>query len=155
MTSQADRTGPLAPGPEGSPELGSLRELQQDPLAFFLDCRRRFGDVVRFRIGPERVVYLVSDPDAIRQILVVNRRNYTKGESWKKVADPNAPESSRDLTRRGSLLPFLANRHDALAYCYSMAGRRRDAIASVKRAMALQPANKKFLEHHEMIEGGR
>ena len=104
MTSQADRTGQLAPGPEGSPELGSLRELQQDPLEFFLHCRRRFGDVVRFRIGPERVVHLVSDPDAIHPILVVNRRNYTKGESWKKAADPNAPKSSRDLTRRGSLL---------------------------------------------------
>ena len=76
MTSQSDRAGQLAPGPEGSPELGSLRELQQDPLEFFLHFRRRFGDVVRFRIGPERVVYLVSDPDAIRQILVDNPRRF-------------------------------------------------------------------------------
>ena len=104
MTRRADRTGQPAPGPEGSPELGSLRELQQDPLEFFLDCRRRFGDVVRFRIGPERVAHLVSDPDAVRKILVMNRRNYTKGESWKKSAEPGEEGGSTDLVRRGSLL---------------------------------------------------
>ncbi len=104
MNRRADLTEQPAPGPAGSSELGSLPELQQDPLEFFLHCRRRFGDVVRFRIGPERVAHLVSDPDAVREILVVNRRNYTKGESWKKSAEPGAEEGSTDLVRRGSLL---------------------------------------------------
>ena len=104
MNRRADLTEQPAPGPAGSSELGSLPELQQDPLEFFLHCRRRFGDVVRFRIGPERVAHLVSDPDAVREILVVNRRNYTKGESWEKSAEPGAEEGSTDLVRRGSLL---------------------------------------------------
>ena len=92
-----------APGPEGHSELGVLRELQDDPLHFFLSCHREFGEVVRLRIGPRRLLYLVSHPEAIRHILVTNRDNYTKGESWEKQeTDSNHPE--KDLIRRGSLL---------------------------------------------------
>ena len=68
-----------APGPKGDPRLGSLPELRKDPLHLLVESRRRYGDIVRFRLGPELVSHLIAHPDYIRHVLVENKRNYTKG----------------------------------------------------------------------------
>jgi len=57
-----------APGPHGAPLLGNLLPFRRDVLGLLVESRARFGDVVRFRLGP-LVLHLVAHPDAIRQVL--------------------------------------------------------------------------------------
>lgn len=67
----------LPPGPKGRWLSGSLPEFRHDRLAFFTDCARTHGDVVRFRLGPRRLV-VVSHPDLIEQILVHRSKDFIK-----------------------------------------------------------------------------
>ncbi|CAN5876098.1 cytochrome P450 [soil metagenome] len=57
--------------------LGSAPEMRRDPLGFLTDARRRYGDFVRFRLGPYRV-HLLAHPDHIAHVLQKNPRNYLK-----------------------------------------------------------------------------
>ncbi len=68
----------------GSPIVGNLREFQRDRLGFLLGLRRRFGDVVRFRLL-RREIYLLSHPDAIKHVLVDNNRSYHKGQAYSRI----------------------------------------------------------------------
>lgn len=74
----------LPPGSSGAPIVGSLPDLQRDPLNFLLNLRREYGDVVRFRLG-HRVVYLVSHPDDIKHVLQENHRNYQKSKGYERL----------------------------------------------------------------------
>src|SRR4051812_19308801 len=67
-----------APGPRGLPLLGNLLAFRRDVLALVLAARRRFGDVVRFRLGPSAVVHLLCHPDHVRHVLVDRADNYDK-----------------------------------------------------------------------------
>src|SRR5271170_6672489 len=73
----ANAKGATPPGPRGHLLLGSLREVQHDPLKLLHDGFREHGDVVRFRFGAERGV-LLAHPDHIRHVLHDNHRNYDK-----------------------------------------------------------------------------
>ncbi|MGE5191927.1 MAG: cytochrome P450, partial [Deltaproteobacteria bacterium] len=83
--SRAGLTGPcrlaredcIAPGPRGWPLIGSLLEFRRDVLGLMLESRRRYGDVVRCRLGPQ-VVHLVARPEHIEHVLLTNQRNYNK-----------------------------------------------------------------------------
>ncbi|MCY1015654.1 cytochrome P450 [Pyxidicoccus sp. MSG2] len=67
----------LPPGPRGEPLLGNLRALRRNPLAFFPEQVREYGDVVRIRVGPMHVT-LLAHPDLVRHVLQDNARNYNK-----------------------------------------------------------------------------
>nr|WP_042186640.1 cytochrome P450 [Kibdelosporangium sp. MJ126-NF4]CEL17425.1 cytochrome P450 [Kibdelosporangium sp. MJ126-NF4]CTQ91348.1 cytochrome P450 [Kibdelosporangium sp. MJ126-NF4] len=64
----------LPPGPPGHPVFGSSLGFRRDPLGTFLAGWRDYGGLVRFR-GPF-TVFLVSDPDHLKHILVDNFENY-------------------------------------------------------------------------------
>ncbi|HEY0094530.1 MAG TPA: cytochrome P450, partial [Archangium sp.] len=74
MTHDARR---IPPGPRGHWLLGNLPERRADPLGFFTRGRERYGDVVRYRMGPFEL-YQVSHPDDVKRVLVDNARNYRK-----------------------------------------------------------------------------
>ena len=57
--------------------LRSIGEMRRDPLAFLVRMRAAYGDVLQFPI-PTPATYLVSDPDAVRRVLVTNARAYGK-----------------------------------------------------------------------------
>src|SRR5512146_108679 len=65
------------PGPRGHLLLGSLREVQREPLELLRDGFREYGDVVCFRFGATRA-FLLAHPDHIRHVLHDNHRNYDK-----------------------------------------------------------------------------
>jgi cytochrome P450 len=65
------------PGPRGHFLTGSLPEFRRDLLGFFDACARDYGDFAAFRLGPRQLI-LVSNPDAIEDVLVTNARNFTK-----------------------------------------------------------------------------
>jgi cytochrome P450 len=73
------------PGPRGAPLVGSLLEMRRDILAFFTRLAREYGDLVRFRIGPNDA-YLVSHPDLIKDVLVTHQHSFMKGRGlqWAK-----------------------------------------------------------------------
>jgi cytochrome P450 len=57
--------------------LGSLREVQRDPLGLLRDGFRDHGDVVRLRFGTTRAL-LLAHPEHIGRVLHDNHRNYDK-----------------------------------------------------------------------------
>src|SRR5262245_41514178 len=78
---KASRSRLRAPGPRGLPFFGSAVPAWRDPPRFFLESRARYGDVVRFKFGPF-VYYLVSDPEAIKHVLIDNSKGYTKSRNY-------------------------------------------------------------------------
>ncbi|MET0406092.1 MAG: cytochrome P450 [Cystobacter sp.] len=67
----------MPPGPRGHWLLGNLPERRSDPLSLFLRGRERYGDVVRYPMGP-LVMYQLSHPDDVKRVLVDNAQNYQK-----------------------------------------------------------------------------
>ena len=65
------------PGPRGHWLLGNLPELRAGMLPFFERCRRDYGAVVAFRLGPRRLI-LISDPSCIEEVLVTNNKSFKK-----------------------------------------------------------------------------
>lgn len=57
-----------------------LLRITRDRIGFFAECAQQYGDVVAFRMGGQQLVLLVH-PDDIRDVLVTNQRNFTKGQA--------------------------------------------------------------------------
>ena len=77
---QAPAYRKLPPGPPGLPVIGSLLDFRRDPLEFFTSCARRYGDVVRYQIGPV-TAYLLNRPDYIEDALTLHGRALVKGRA--------------------------------------------------------------------------
>ncbi|MGW8357718.1 cytochrome P450 [Streptomyces wedmorensis] len=71
-------TVPRMPG--GLPFLGHALQFQRRPLAFVQALRER-GDVVEFRVGPQRA-FAVNRPDLINDILVAQAKRFEKGRMF-------------------------------------------------------------------------
>jgi cytochrome P450 len=73
------------PGPRGLPLIGNLLALGNDPLGFFAETARRYGDLVALDLAGWQTL-LVSDLPAIEKILVDDHRNYVKHRFfWRHV----------------------------------------------------------------------
>jgi enediyne biosynthesis protein E7 len=66
-----------APGPPAHWLLGHIPEFRSDLLGLLTRSALTYGDVVRFRLGPQ-VVHLVNHPDHVEHVLQRNARNYDK-----------------------------------------------------------------------------
>lgn len=64
-------------GPKGSWLTGNLPAFRKARLAFFVDCARDFGDVVKIRFA-HRHIYLLNHPDRIEEVLVTQSRHFVK-----------------------------------------------------------------------------
>ena len=67
----------LPPGP-GTGFARSLLGFRRDPLGFLMSLASRYGDVVYFRLVGPQGIYLINNPEYIKDILVTNSRNFTK-----------------------------------------------------------------------------
>ena len=68
--------------PHGPNLLGSARLFSQffeDPVTWYDDLRREYGDLVGLRAGPMRMI-VCFDVDLLEQILVKEPRAYLKGD---------------------------------------------------------------------------
>jgi cytochrome P450 len=70
-------TAALPPGPKARWITGHLRDFRAGPLEFLARCAREYGDFVPLRIGFRRIL-LVSDPDAIEEVLLTKSRDFIK-----------------------------------------------------------------------------
>ncbi len=65
------------PGPKGHWLSGNLPEFRRDRLGFLTHCARTYGDVVKLRFGPRRMM-LVNHPDLVEEVLVTQNRHFIK-----------------------------------------------------------------------------
>ena len=80
---QADATA-VPPGPRRRvPALNALK-MGRDPLAFLTGLRDQYGDIARVPLGAE-TLYLFSHPELVRDVLVVNHRNFHKGRGLERA----------------------------------------------------------------------
>jgi cytochrome P450 len=56
----------------------------RDPLTLLSGLAREYGDVARFRAGPQSV-YLLSHPDHVRDLLVTNNALFRKGRALQRA----------------------------------------------------------------------
>jgi cytochrome P450 len=74
----ASEVAQRAPGPRGRLLVGSLRGFRGDRLIETMEqARAKYGDVVRFRVGP-RTVHLVSHPDLAQEVLAKEKETFFK-----------------------------------------------------------------------------
>ena len=73
-----------AEGPRGYPWVGVFPQARRDPLRFFMECARRYGDVVGMRLGRQDV-YLLTHPDHVRHVLQDSARVYAKERPASRV----------------------------------------------------------------------
>ncbi|MGW8318676.1 MAG: cytochrome P450 [Candidatus Promineifilaceae bacterium] len=76
-----------APGPGGHFLVGSTPELRQDPLGFFLDLTRQYGDVAHIRLMGVSA-FVVNRPDYIKHVLQDNNHNYSKDTEDYRMLKP-------------------------------------------------------------------
>src|SRR5262245_9214490 len=71
------------PGPKLSPLDQLIYRPGRNPLAFFTNLARTYGDVVGYRMGGDQMVF-VNAPHYIRDILVTHNRSFIKGRGLQR-----------------------------------------------------------------------
>ncbi len=94
------------------------------PLPFLMGCAERYGDFVPFSIGPQ-LCYLVSDPEATREVLVTQQRNFTKSRGLERMklllGDGLLTSESEYHMRQRRLAQPAFHRERVMAYGSTMA----------------------------------
>ena len=72
------------PGPRARFPGQFLLAMGRDPLGFLAELQREHGDVARFRMAGREFV-LLSDPDAVREVLVTDQRSYGRGYRYRTL----------------------------------------------------------------------
>ena len=74
----------VPPGPPGFQLLCVFPVARKDPLQFFVDSARQYGDIVSMRFGFRRA-YLLSHPDHVKHVLQDHHRAYWKSPTAARV----------------------------------------------------------------------
>ncbi|HKT81820.1 MAG TPA: cytochrome P450 [Vicinamibacterales bacterium] len=77
-------SGGFPPGPPRTLLSSLLYRPGRDPLAFFTNLARTYGDVAYVHMGGEHV-FVVSDPALVRDVLVTNQRKFVKGRGLQRA----------------------------------------------------------------------
>ncbi|MEJ0085025.1 MAG: cytochrome P450 [Pseudomonadota bacterium] len=72
------------PGPRGLPIIGCLLSVLRNPMQTMAKAARQFGGIVRIPIRG-KFLYLVSEPDLLRELLVTNRDKYMKNIRYRHI----------------------------------------------------------------------
>jgi cytochrome P450 len=100
-----------------------LVEFARRRLPFMVESAEKYGDIVFFRVGNERI-YLFNHPDLIRDVLVTNQKNFTKSRALvraKRVLGEGLLTSEAEFHLRQRRLAQPAFHRDRiLAYGRSM-----------------------------------
>lgn len=102
------------PAPPALPLLGHMRAIKPDPLNYFVNVAREFGDVVPLRVGPKRL-FMVNHPDLIHQVLASRQQSFRKGKFYQKSKPAFGEnmvisEGAKWLTLRRTALPAMQGR---------------------------------------------
>jgi cytochrome P450 len=110
------RKPPKPPGPKEKLFTGSLHAFQSHPLKFLTELSEKYGKVSSFRFGPFQNVFLVNDPDLIKEILVTKQRSFIKSrdiQSLKTIVGNGLLTSEKDfhLKQRRMIQPAFKKTH--------------------------------------------
>src|SRR5205085_5215285 len=72
------------PGPTSYIPGRILRAMQRDPITFLTNTARTYGDISYFRMG-RQPMYLLANPDLIREVLVTQHRSFHKGRALQRA----------------------------------------------------------------------
>lgn len=75
-------TGRQAPGPEGGVLFGALSSFKKDTLKLLMEMQRRYGGIVRMKMGPY-LVHQLTSPEHVKHVLQNNSSNYTRGKFYR------------------------------------------------------------------------
>src|SRR5258708_7347076 len=81
---QTTQTDPQVPGPKSNSLLGQLPEYQKDSLGYQKYLAETYGDVVHVRWVNQHA-YLVSHPDAVKQVLVDESEKFYKARIYRSL----------------------------------------------------------------------
>ena len=77
-------TSALPPGPKAVFTSISVLAFRRDPIKFLTHLTERYGDLVYFEFGPQPM-FLVNNPDYIRDVFVTHNRKFMKGEGLQRA----------------------------------------------------------------------
>ncbi|WP_240501893.1 cytochrome P450 [Bacillus sp. MUM 13] len=80
-----EETENLPQGPKGRLFTGNLRDFQEDPLGFLSSLPKEYGEAAKFRFGPFQNIYLVTNPELIKQVLVTKQKSFVKSRDFKAL----------------------------------------------------------------------
>lgn len=127
------RTPATAPGPSGPQMLRAIRTIRSDALGFLEQMARAYGPVVQFPI-PSPPTYLVSDPEAVRRVLVTHARDYDKEtiqyRSLSLVTGEGLLTTSGEVWRRQRRMVQPAFHHEVLEGVLGHAARATEELIS-------------------------
>jgi cytochrome P450 len=130
--STALKAPPRAPG---NFLVGNLFQVMRKPLDFASEFAREYGDIVRVRIGP-LVLYLVSHPEAIEQMLRRDHRLFIKDKGTRmlsSVLGDGLLTSEGDLWRRQRRLAQPSFQGDQIEkYAAGMTAAAQNMVAGWK-----------------------
>jgi cytochrome P450 len=90
------------PEPQGHPLVGNLPEFKKNPVACRHRWHREYGDIVGFRIGPQRM-YLLSHPVLVEQALIEQPDVFVKMYDPKKTKGLQLVLGQGLVTSKGAL----------------------------------------------------
>ena len=73
-----------APGPRAGLLGGNFWQFRRDPINFLQTLGREYGDVSRFRVGPQQA-YFVNHPDLVKDVLVTSHAKFVKGRALQRA----------------------------------------------------------------------
>src|SRR3982750_4489345 len=144
--SQRLRTEP--PGPRALFPGHMLLEFARRRLPFLVESAARYGDIVFFKVGNERV-YLFNHPDLIRDVLVTNQKNFTKSRALvraKRVLGEGLLTSEGEFHLRQRRLVQPAFHRDRIA------GYGGSMVEYAARTSARWTDGARIDMHHEMMK---
>jgi cytochrome P450 len=84
MTIVLEPAAKPVPGPTFWMPGSAFMKFRRDPLKFFTETHRAFGDVARFSFGPQQI-FLVSHPEWIEDVLVTSAKKFHKGVALQRA----------------------------------------------------------------------
>jgi len=135
------------PGPKNArPWLGVLPLFRKDPANYLLQVARDYGDLAYMRLGPQHA-FVVSQPDAIRDILITHQANFTKSRMLERakvlLGDGLLTSEAEFHTRQRRLVQPAFHRDRLVRYA-------ADIVACAERARDTWTRGVEFDMHREM-----
>src|SRR5205085_6284094 len=77
-------TTTLPPGPKPFISGINLFSIRRNPIGFLTKIHQQYGDLAFFKLGPQPV-FLLNNPDHIRDVLITHNKNFMKGEGLQRA----------------------------------------------------------------------
>jgi len=74
----------LPPGPTTLLAGFNLFSIRRNPISFLTKIAERYGEVAFFKLGPQPV-FLLTNPDHIRDVFITHNKNFMKGEGLQRA----------------------------------------------------------------------